>query len=111
MTIGPNSIPAMPSGHRMRRDLPSVSSTYRRTRRSLEDMAPPSPSSDPPLLRVKRLDEEDEEKKPVPPVAGLQRMKRIDEELNHGSRRRRRRAILTYDPELLINQIVEYIRE
>lgn len=113
-SIGPNSSPAISSGRRTRRDLSvtPVGSAHRRSRRSLDDMAPPSPSNDPPLLRVKRLEEEDdEEKKPLPPVAGLQRMKRIDEELNHGSSRRRRRAALTYDPQLLIDQIVEYMRE
>ncbi|KAG8003064.1 hypothetical protein GBF38_015787 [Nibea albiflora] len=84
-----------------------------------DDMAPPpSPSNDPPLLRVKRLEEEeDEEERLRPPAAGLQRMKRIDtmatiamEELNHGSRRRRRRA-LNYDPQILIDQLMEYMRE
>lgn len=74
-------------------------------------MAPPAPSNDPPLLRVKQLEEEGEERKPLAPVVGLQRMKRIDDEVNHGSRRRRRRAALTYDPQLLIDQIVEYMRE
>lgn len=113
-SIGPNGAPAPPSGRRMRRDLSAtpVSSTHKRTRRSLDDAAPPPPSEDPPLLRVKRLEDEDmEEKRPLPPVAGLQRMKRIDEELNRGSSRRRRRAALTYDPQLLIDQIVEYMRE
>lgn len=101
----------------MRRDLSvtaaePISPTHRRTRRSLDDLAPPSPSNDPPLLRVKRLEEEEEEEKLRPPVAGLQRMKRINtmDELNHGSRRRRR-AALNYDPQILIDQIVEYIRE
>lgn len=61
---------------------------------------------------MKRLEEEDdEEKKPLSPVVGLQRMKRIDNELNHGPSKRRRRATLTYDPQLLIDQIVEYMRE
>ncbi|XP_070766018.1 proprotein convertase subtilisin/kexin type 1 inhibitor, like [Enoplosus armatus] len=120
-SIGPNNTPGISSGRRARRDLSitaaePVSSAHRRTRRSLDDIAPPSPSNDPPLLRVKRLEEEEEELRP--PAAGLQRMKRIDtmttaaaEELNHGSRRRRRRAALNYDPQILIDQIVEYMRE
>lgn len=123
-SIGPNSVPVMSTGRRSRRDLSvtaaePVSSAHRRTRRSLDDIAPPSPSNDPPLFRVKRLEEEgDEEETPHPPAAGLQRMKRIDtmattamEELNHGSHRRRRRAALNYDPQNLIDQIVEYMRE
>lgn len=111
----------MSSSRRMRRDLSitaaqPVSPTHRRTRRSLDDMASPLPSNNPPLLRVKRLDDEEEEKL-HPPVAGLQRMKRIDtmatvgvEELNHGSQRRQRRA-LNYDPQILIDQILDYMRE
>ncbi|XP_044066958.1 proprotein convertase subtilisin/kexin type 1 inhibitor, like [Siniperca chuatsi] len=120
-SIGPNNAQVISSGRRARRDLSvaavePVSSAHRRTRRSLDNVAPPSPSNDPPLLRVKRLEEEEEELHP--PTAGLQRMKRIDtmataavEELNHGSRRRRRRAALNYDPQILIDQIVEYMRE
>ncbi|KAK5873248.1 hypothetical protein PBY51_018306 [Eleginops maclovinus] len=105
------------SGRRARRDLSAVAEpagpAHRRARRSLDDMAPPSPSNDPPLLRVKRLEEDE----PRPPT-GLQRMKRIDsmatnglEELHHGSRRRRRRAVQDYDPQILIDQILEYMRE
>lgn len=121
-SIGPNNAQII-SGRRARRDVSDtagepVSSAHRRTRRSLDDMAPPSPSVDPPLLRVKRLEEEEEEEELRPPAAGLQRMKRIDtmataamEELNHGGRRRRRRAVLNYDPQMLIDQIVEYMRE
>lgn len=121
-SIGPNDTPVNPSGRRAKRDLSvtavePVSSTHRRTRRSLEDVTPPSPSNDPPLLRVKRLEEEEEEN-PRSPTAGLQRMKRIDtmtnaavEDLNHGSHRRRRRATLNYDPQILIDQILEYMRE
>ncbi|XP_068588247.1 proprotein convertase subtilisin/kexin type 1 inhibitor, like [Cebidichthys violaceus] len=98
-----------PNGLRVRRDLSitaePVSSAHRRSRRSLDDVAPPSPSNNPPLLRVKRLEEEE----PRPPAAGLQRMKR-EEELHHGSRRRRRRAT-NYDSQILIDQILEYMRE
>ncbi|XP_068454735.1 proprotein convertase subtilisin/kexin type 1 inhibitor, like [Clinocottus analis] len=77
-----------------------VSPAHRRSRRSLDEAAPPSPSNDPPLLRVKRLEEEELR----PPPAGM-------EELHHGSRRRRRRAALNYNPQILINQILEYMRE
>ncbi|XP_053281265.1 proprotein convertase subtilisin/kexin type 1 inhibitor, like [Pleuronectes platessa] len=123
-SIGPNNAPVT-SGRRARRDLSvtsiePISSSHKRTRRSLEDLTPPSPSNDPPLLRVKRLEEEEEEEeeKLRPLTAGLQRMKRIDtmataaeEELNHGIRRRRRRAAMNYDPQILIDQIVNYMRE
>ncbi|GLD69113.1 uncharacterized protein AKAME5_002042600 [Lates japonicus] len=123
--IGHNEAPVVSSGRRARRDLSvtfadPVSSAHRRTRRSLDDAAPPSPSNEPPLLRVKRLEEEEEEKvhPPAAAAAGLLRMKRIDtmattpvEELSYGSRRRRRRAALNYDPQILIDQILEYMRE
>lgn len=108
----------------MRRDLSvtaaePVSSAHRRSRRSLDDMAPPLPSNAPPLLRVKRLEEESEEEQKLHlSTAGLQRMKRIDtmvtaagEELNHGSRRRQRRSTLSYNPQILIDQIIDYMRE
>ncbi|XP_074536794.1 proprotein convertase subtilisin/kexin type 1 inhibitor, like [Halichoeres trimaculatus] len=122
--LGPNVPAVMSSGRRARRDVSfappePASPAHRRVRRSLDDMAPPSPSSDPPLLRVKRLEEEEEEEERLrpPAPAGLQRMKRIDsmatsamEELHHGSRRRRRRA-LNYDPQILIDQILQYMRE
>ncbi|KAM3617025.1 uncharacterized protein V6R79_001223 [Siganus canaliculatus] len=115
-----SSIGPAPS-RRMRRDLSvtPVGPAHRRTRRSLDNMAPPLPSNAPPLLRVKRLEEEEEEEEKLrPPFAELQRMKRIDtmataaiEELNHGNRRRRRREVLNYDPQVLINHMVEYMRE
>ncbi|XP_062283160.1 proprotein convertase subtilisin/kexin type 1 inhibitor, like [Scomber scombrus] len=123
-SIGPDNAQVMSSGRRMKRDLSvtpvePASPAHRRTRRSLDEMAPRSPSNDPPLLRVKRLEEEqEEEEERLHPAAGLQRMKRIDtmataemEELNHGSRRRRRRAAENYDPQILIDQILEYMRE
>ncbi|TDH11055.1 hypothetical protein EPR50_G00081590 [Perca flavescens] len=123
-SMDPSDAAAMSSGRRARRDLSvaspePVGSAHRRTRRSLDDVAPPSPSNAPPLLRVKRLEEEEEEEgeEELRPPAGLQRMKRIDtmatagvEELNHGSRRRRR-AALNYDPQILIDQILDYMRE
>nr|XP_061841475.1 proprotein convertase subtilisin/kexin type 1 inhibitor, like [Nerophis lumbriciformis] len=54
--VGPD--PA-PSGRRVRRHVESMGSTHRRSRRSLDDASSPSPSDQPPLLRVKRLDEEE----------------------------------------------------
>nr|XP_046252343.1 proprotein convertase subtilisin/kexin type 1 inhibitor, like [Scatophagus argus] len=118
-SISPNNTPVMSSSRRIRRNLsvPPFSSAHRRSRRSLEDMDPSLPSDNPALLRVKRLEEEEDEEqeKHLPHSVGLQRMKRIDtaamEEQNHGSRRRRRRAVLNYDPQILIDQIVEYMRE
>ncbi|CAL1605863.1 unnamed protein product [Knipowitschia caucasica] len=99
-----------PSSRRMRRDLsdsaPSpLNPSHKRSRRSLDD-APPS--ADPPLLRVKRLEEE-EELEPRS-LAGLQRIKRIDLE-DHGSRRRKRRAVVNYDPQILLRQALELMRE
>ncbi|XP_029911633.1 proprotein convertase subtilisin/kexin type 1 inhibitor, like [Myripristis murdjan] len=130
-SLGPGNA-GSPSGRRARRDLTipagggganAASPAHRRTRRSLDDMPPPSPSNDPPLLRVKRLEVEEEEggenttpqQRPAA-TAGLQRMKRIDtmataEELNHGSGRRRRRAAVNYDPQILIQQILQYLEE
>lgn len=115
-----NAQPMMSSGRRARRDLPEaepVSPAHKRTRRSLDSSQ--SPSNEPPLLRVKRLeDEEEEEGKPRPRGAGLQRMKRVDamatsdpEQVDHGNRRRRRRAVLNYDPQVLMDQILDYLRE
>ncbi|XP_014878176.1 proprotein convertase subtilisin/kexin type 1 inhibitor, like isoform X1 [Poecilia latipinna] len=120
-SVGPNNAQVMmSSGRRAKRDLSAmaepVSPTHRRTRRSLDGQ---SPSNEPPLLRVKRLDDEEEEEEKLRPRGpGLQRMKRIDtmatadlEEVNHGSRRRRRRAALNYDPQMLMDQILDYLRE
>ncbi|XP_028265480.1 proprotein convertase subtilisin/kexin type 1 inhibitor, like isoform X2 [Parambassis ranga] len=106
-SMGPNDAPLVYSGRRVRRDLSEPSSpTHRRSRRSLDDVAPPLPSNEPPLLRVKRLEEEEQEEKPRPQTAGLQRMKRIDtmatadsEGLNHGGRKRQKRATLNFDPQ------------
>ncbi|XP_054878140.1 proprotein convertase subtilisin/kexin type 1 inhibitor, like [Poeciliopsis prolifica] len=118
---GPNDAQLMmSSGRRAKRDLSAgaepVSATHRRSRRSLDGQ---SPSNEPPLLRVKRLDDEEEEEEELRPRGpGLQRMKRIDamatadlQEVNHGSRRRRRRAVLTYDPQMLMDQILDYLRK
>ncbi|XP_010867184.1 proprotein convertase subtilisin/kexin type 1 inhibitor, like [Esox lucius] len=120
-----------------RRDLASVSGAgvraasgpvLHRSRRSLDSPAPPSPSQEPPLglLRVKRLG--DVEEGPGRPegerdghktsghAVGLQRMKRIDTDLQPAGRSsRRRRAVtydlqtLTYDPEMLVQHILHYL--
>ncbi|XP_072305517.1 proprotein convertase subtilisin/kexin type 1 inhibitor, like isoform X2 [Eucyclogobius newberryi] len=108
-SLGPSEA-VRPSVHRMKRDLSdsapsSISPSYRRSRRSLEDTPP---SDDPPLLRVKRLEEDELEPRPS---QGLQRIKRIDVEENYGSRRRKRRAIVNYDPQVLLRQALELIRE
>lgn len=82
------------------------------TRRALSDVASPGPSIDPPLLRVKRLEGEDDDEKPLPYGATLQRIKRIDtsaEERSPGSGRHRR-AALNYNPKVLRDQILEYMR-
>ncbi|XP_061745475.1 proprotein convertase subtilisin/kexin type 1 inhibitor, like isoform X2 [Nerophis ophidion] len=54
--VGPDSAP---SGRRVRRHVENTGSAHRRSRRSLDDASSPSPSDQPPLLRVKRLDEEE----------------------------------------------------
>ncbi|XP_008400527.1 proprotein convertase subtilisin/kexin type 1 inhibitor, like isoform X2 [Poecilia reticulata] len=118
-SVGPNDAQVMmSSGRRAKRDLSAmaepVSPAHRRTRRSLDGQ---SPSNEPSLLRVKRLDDEEEEEEKLRPRGpGLQRMKRINtmataelEEVNHG--RRRRRAVLNYDPQMLMDQILDYLRE
>lgn len=121
-SIGPNNTPVVTSGRRLRRDLSVTAAqpdraTHRRARRSLDDVGPSSPSNSPPLLRVKRLEDEEDEENPPPSVTGLQRMKRIDamattsmEKLNHGTHWRKRRA-LNYDRQVLIDQILDYMRE
>ncbi|XP_029010907.1 proprotein convertase subtilisin/kexin type 1 inhibitor, like isoform X2 [Betta splendens] len=120
--IGPNNTPVMSPGRRMRRDLSVTAaqpdrSIHRRVRRSLDDIARPLPSNNPPLLRVKRLEDEEDEEKLPHSVTGLQRMKRIDtmattsmEKLNIGNHWRKRRA-LNYDHHILIDQILDYMRE
>ncbi|KAK6308617.1 uncharacterized protein LOC121530837 [Coregonus clupeaformis] len=137
-SISPNN-PQGSSGRRARRDLVSGGGgvqaasgpVLHRSRRSLvSPPPPPSPSREPPLglLRVKRLGyieegpgwlggEREGHKTPNHAV-GLQRMKRIDTELQAqpgGRPSRRRRALnydpqaLTYDPELLVQHILHYL--
>lgn len=130
-SIDANDATVVSSGRtRSRRDLSAnsvqtvIGPTHKRSRRSLDDPTPTSAGDESPLVRVKRLEdiEEEEDEKLHPQViaaaaAGLQRMKRIDtmaptedEELNGGSRRRRRRAAVNYAPQILIDQILEYMR-
>ncbi|XP_069039802.1 proprotein convertase subtilisin/kexin type 1 inhibitor, like [Lepisosteus oculatus] len=89
----------------------------KRPRRSLDDGAPPSPRVEPSLLRVKRLGDEEEEEEEERAAAaggaraGLQRMKRIDSELQGGGRPARKRRAVTYDPDLLAQRILQYLPE
>ncbi|KAL1020547.1 hypothetical protein UPYG_G00001520 [Umbra pygmaea] len=135
-SISPSS-PQRSSGRRARRDLAAVSGgtvraasgpVLHRARRSLDTAAPLSPSQElsAGLLRVKRLEDMEEGPgrteggghKASSHAAGLQRMKRIDTELQTqatGRASRRRRAVnydpqtLTYDPELLVQHILQYL--
>lgn len=123
-SIGANDAAVISSARpRARRDLPvqtAVGPAHRRSRRSLDDPPPPSEGDESPLVRVKRLEDAeegvDEKLRPHAANAGLQRMKRIDtmataeqEALNGESRRRRRRAALNVDPQILMDQILEYM--
>ncbi|XP_028296886.1 uncharacterized protein LOC114466619 [Gouania willdenowi] len=94
-SVTPDNLQPVPARPRLRRDLSFKTSgpTHRRSRRSLDDQPLPSPSNAPPLLRVKRLEEEEEEE---------------EEERRAGSRRRR---ALTFDPQILMEQILDYMRE
>ncbi|XP_053706583.1 proprotein convertase subtilisin/kexin type 1 inhibitor, like isoform X1 [Synchiropus splendidus] len=90
--------------NRRRRDLSEAVASvgHRRQRRSLEDQSPAGPSEAPALLRVKRVEDDQE----LAPPAGLQRMKRLEsmaaiaalEELQQGSQRRRRRDVARHLP-------------
>lgn len=115
-SIGPKNV-AMNLSARRRRDL-SDAPTHRRYRRSLDKVTPPPPSIAPSLLRVKRLEEEEEEEpenKPRPSTGALQRIKRIDDITamleNHENQRRQRRDTIPYEPQLLMQQMIEYLRE
>ncbi|XP_061665042.1 uncharacterized protein LOC133494850 [Syngnathoides biaculeatus] len=90
-----------PSARRTRRDLsvPEPAGTAsRRSRRSLDDDTLPPRSNDP-LLRVKRLGEEEEEGQQLHAVANAN-------ERQHGGRRRR--AAVNH---ALLHQIVNYMRK
>ncbi|KAM9830358.1 proprotein convertase subtilisin/kexin type 1 inhibitor, like [Syngnathus typhle] len=87
-----------PSNRRTRRDLSvteTAGSAHKRSRRSLGDDALP-PSGNEPLLRVKRLDEDEEDGQQLDTVANVQ----------HGARRRR--AALNH---VLLHQIVNHMRK
>lgn len=100
-------------------DTPAVAATpggqdrsarLRRARRSLDSAPDSTPEAS--LLRVKRVGD-DEGGDFVPPMVpvprvSLQRMKRIDTDLPPPTRRRRS---VTYDPELLAQRILEYLRK
>ena len=100
-SISPSN-PQSPSGRRARRDLVAVeggarpaSPVHKRSRRSLDDAAPTSLSQDAPLLRVKRLGDEEGGEGGAgveggyrPPPQGLQRMKRVDPEPPSGRDRK-----------------------
>ncbi|XP_077437848.1 proprotein convertase subtilisin/kexin type 1 inhibitor, like [Vanacampus margaritifer] len=90
-----------PSNRRARRDLSvtePAGTTHRRSRRSLGDDALP-PSGNEPLLRVKRLGEEEQEKQQLHTGANANVRQ-------HGTRRRR--AALNH---ALLQQIVNYMRK
>ncbi|XP_056157705.1 proprotein convertase subtilisin/kexin type 1 inhibitor, like, partial [Lampris incognitus] len=122
-SIGPNNLQMNYPSRRLRRDLSisagvgetsAVSSIHRRTRRSLDNTSSPFPSSEPPLLRVKRLGLEEEEGE----RSLRQRMTHVNtmatspaEELNNRSHGRRRRAAVNYDPRALVHQIFQYLQE
>ncbi|XP_072569175.1 proprotein convertase subtilisin/kexin type 1 inhibitor, like isoform X2 [Paramormyrops kingsleyae] len=102
-----------------KRDLAAVSGggpggvAPKRSRRSVDSVPLQPPNSEPSLLRVKRL--EDQENKMASAVAGgvsrgLQRMKRIDGDLPQVKHSRKRRA-LTYDPNVLAQRILQYLPE
>ncbi|XP_066566191.1 proprotein convertase subtilisin/kexin type 1 inhibitor, like [Amia ocellicauda] len=91
----------------------SSSSPLKRSRRSLDDKAPPATDAEPSLLRVKRLEEEEET---AGRGAALQRMKRIDgerpqrpQQQSGGGRQARKRRALTFDPDLLAQRILQYL--
>ncbi|KAK0130856.1 hypothetical protein N1851_034469 [Merluccius polli] len=83
---------------RSRRDVAgprAISPTHTRSRRSLDDTSPPLPSSDPPLLRVKRLRLEEGEVT-------------AQEADGHS---RRRRAVVTFNPRVLAQQLLQVLQE
>ncbi|KAI1893011.1 hypothetical protein AGOR_G00139410 [Albula goreensis] len=104
-----------------KRDLGAVSGgvaggrVLKRSRRSLDSTPVPSPKYEPSLLRVKRLEEEEDKMADGPTAGahkearvGLQRMKRIDSDLQQAKHIRKRRA-LTFDPDLLAQRILQYL--
>ncbi|XP_062855636.1 proprotein convertase subtilisin/kexin type 1 inhibitor, like [Trichomycterus rosablanca] len=90
----------------------------RRARRSLDSVPDSSPDAEASLLRVKRVGDEEHgdfaTQNSPSPRAGLQRMKRIDTDLPPPPpppKRSRRRRSVTYDPELIAQRIIEYLRK
>ncbi|XP_029114227.1 proprotein convertase subtilisin/kexin type 1 inhibitor, like isoform X1 [Scleropages formosus] len=115
--------PQNPPARLAKRDLGAVSGgatgavPLKRSRRSVDSVPLQPPNSEPSLLRVKRLDEEED--KVAGGAAGgvlraahtgLQRMKRIDSDLPQVKHGRSRRA-LTYDPNVLAQRILQYLPE
>ncbi|KAG7332724.1 hypothetical protein KOW79_004558 [Hemibagrus wyckioides] len=87
----------------------------RRARRSLDAAPAASPDAEASLLRVKRVGDEDHDdfagQNTRSPHAGLQRMKRIDTDLPPPSKHSRKRRSVTYDPELIAQHIIQYLRK
>ncbi|CAL8369848.1 unnamed protein product [Lota lota] len=100
-----------PPKSRSRRDVATrpVGPAHARARRSLDDASPPLPSSDSPLLRVKRLRLEGEEEEGGRGGEGQDTIATAQEE--DGSHRRRRRAVVTFNPRALAQQLLQVLQE
>lgn len=87
----------------------------RRARRSLDSTPAASSDAEASLLRVKRVGDEDQDdfagQNNRSPHAGLQRMKRIDTALPPPPKPSRKRRSVTYDPELIAQHIIQYLRK
>ncbi|KAF4072595.1 hypothetical protein AMELA_G00264780 [Ameiurus melas] len=87
----------------------------RRARRSLDSDPIASPDAEASLLRVKRVGDQDHDdfagQNNRSPHAGLQRMKRIDTDLPPPTKNSRKRRSVTYDPELIAQHIIQYLRK
>jgi len=86
-----------------------VSPAHTRSRRSLDNASPPLPSSDPPLLRVKRLRLEEEEEEGGRGGEGEDTVATAQED--DRSHSRRRRAVVTYNPRVLAQQLLQVLQE
>ena len=101
-----------PAKSRSRRDVAGprpVSPAHTRSRRSLDDTSAPLPSSDSPLLRVKRLRLEGEEEGGRG-GEGLDTIATAQEE-EGGRNHRRRRAVVTFNPRVLAQQLLQVLQE